>query len=116
MLVLASAAVICAAVPLSVTELLPLAPPTMVTPVVVSTLILPCDTVSTVCSRSAVFGPSDTEIPLSESAVFSLTASVEVGTVSDTVVVSATWIATVFVAEVALLTVSVVVTDRLSGP
>ena len=115
MLVLASAAVICAAVPLSVTELLPLAPPTMVTPVVVSTLILPCDTVSTVCSRSAVFGPSDTEIPLSEIAVFSLPLS-EAGTVSDTVVVSATWIATVFVAEVALLTVSVVVTDRLSGP
>ena len=115
MLVLASAAVICAAVPLSVTELLPLAPPTMVTPVVVSTLILPCDTVSTVCSRSAVFGPSDTEIPLSEIAVFSLTPG-EAGTVSDTVVVSATWIATVFVAEVALLTVSVVVTDRLSGP
>ena len=77
MLVLASAAVICAAVPLSVTELLPLAPPTMVTPVVVSTLILPCDTVSTVCSRSAVFGPSDTEIPLSEIAVFSLTAQRE---------------------------------------
>ena len=80
-----------------------------------STLILPCDTVSTVCSRSAVFGPSDTGNPAQRDRGVLVDAQ-RGRHRSDTVVVSATWIATVFVAEVALLTVSVVVTDRLSGP
>ena len=87
----------------------------LVTPLVVPTVMVPCDTASVVCSMSPVFGPSDTEIPLSEIAVFSLPLS-EAGTASDTVVVSASVMPTVFVPDVALLIVSVVVTDRLSGP
>ncbi len=87
----------------------------MVTPLVAPTVMVPCDTASVVISVSPVLGPSDTEIPLSEIAVFSLPLS-EAGTVSDTVVVSASVMPTVFVPDVALLLVSVVVTDRLSGP
>ena len=84
----------------------------------VPTVMVPCDTVSVVCSTSPVFGVSDTEIaldPLSEIAVFSLPLS-EAGSASDTVVVSASVMPTVCVPDVALLTVSVVFTNRLSGP
>ena len=70
----------------------------MVTPLVAPTVMVPCDTASVVISVSPVFGLSDTEIPLSEIAVFSLPLS-EAGTVSDTVVVSASVMATVFVPD-----------------
>ena len=88
----------------------------MVTPLVVPTVMVPCDTVSVVVSVSAgVRTIRHRECPLSEIAVFSLPLS-EAGTVSDTVVVSASVIATVFVPDVAPLLVSVVFTDRLSVP
>ena len=88
----------------------------MVTPLVAPTVMVQCDTASVVISVSPVLGPSDTEIPLSEIAVFSLPPRNEAGTASDTVVVSASVMPTVFVPDVALLLVSVVCTDRLSGP
>ena len=84
----------------------------------VPTVMVPCDTVSIVCSTSPVFGVSDTVIALaslSAIAVFSLPLS-EAGSASDTVVVSASVMPTVCGPVVAPLTVSVVVTTRLSGP
>ena len=87
----------------------------MVTPLVAPTVMVPCDTASVVISVSPGLGPSDTEIPLSEIAVFSLPLS-EAGTASDTIIISASMMPTVFVPDVALLLVSVVFTDRLFGP
>ena len=87
----------------------------MVTPLIAPTVMVSCEHRQRRDSVSAVLGPSDTEMPLSEIAMFSLPLS-EAGTASDTVVVSASMMPTVFVPDVALLLVSIVCTDRLSGP
>jgi hypothetical protein len=77
--------------------------------------MLPWLAVSAMLRGSAVLGLSDTEMPASEIALFSLPLSV-VGTVSLTVVELLMVMAAVLVPELALLLVSVVVTDRLSVP
>ena len=59
MLVLASAALIAAAVPVSLTK--PLSLSLIVTPLVAATVMLPCDTASVVVSVSPVFGVSVTD-------------------------------------------------------
>ena len=116
MLVLASAAVICAAVPLSVTELLPLTPPTTVVPSRVHLDIAVRHRQHRVQHVGGV-RLSDTVMrcPLSEIAVFSLPLS-EAGSAPTPSSYRRAGSPPSSVPIVALLTVSVVVTDRLSGP